>query len=219
MKARFLITILIFTISQFSVSAIKQKITKSNYEIILRTNEGTIRTQVSGEKKRVCTKPGRFYYGYYLNSLYCKQGELQGKPLNGEFKRYDLKDNIIESGNFKYGVKDGLWKQLTPNGTLTETSEYLQGLPDGQRIIYKNGKPDLLERYRKGKLIGKPEYLNPLTAPKNGVDKNVKKKNLFHRLFKHKDFESQVKTKKTPEKTKTKNNPTNQTANDKPSKI
>ena len=209
MQTKLLITTIILVLSHFIGIASAKESTRSKQEIVIMTNEGTIRTWISGEKKRVCTKPDRFYYGYYMNNLYCKQGELQGKPLNGEFKRYDLKENIIESGNFKYGVKDGLWKQLSPAGALIETSEYLQGLPDGQHTIYKNGKPDLLERYRKGKLIGKPEYLNPLTAPKSGEGKGVKRKSLFHRLFKHKGIEHQVKTKKTPEKTKTPNNSTN----------
>ncbi|HEY3390348.1 MAG TPA: hypothetical protein VGK38_12290 [Prolixibacteraceae bacterium] len=126
---------------------------------------------------------------------------MQGKPLNGEFRRYDLKDNILESGQFKFGLKDGLWKQLTPDGILTETSEYQKGLLHRQHTIYKKGKPDILEKYRKGKLEGKPKYLNQLTPQKNGDGKNVKKKNLFHKLFKHKDIENRVQSKKTKTQT------------------
>ncbi len=192
MQIKLLITTLIFILSQFPGIAVTQRITKSQYEVILRTSEGTIRTWVSARGKRISPKSDRFYYGYYLNGLFCKQGELQGKPLNGEFHRYDLKDNILESGQFRYGLKDGLWRQLTPDGTLTETCEYQKGLLNGQRMIYKNGKPDLKEKYRKGKLIGKLKYPDPLIAQKKGETKIEKMKNLFHKLIKRKDKKSNV---------------------------
>ena len=209
MQAKLLITSIIFILCQLTGIAITPRITKPNYEIILRTNEGTIRTWVSGEQKRITPKLDRFYYGYYLNGLFCKQGELQGKPLNGEFRRYDLKENILESGQFKYGLKDGLWKQLTPGGTLTETNEYKNGLFYGQRVIYENGKPEIMETYRKGKLIGKPKNLNPLSLPNSGEKKIGKLKSQLHRLLKHLDFKKQIQKKKTPEKTKTINNSIN----------
>lgn len=200
MKTKLLITTIIFVLSQFTGIAITHRITKSNYEIILRTSEGTIRTWVASEKKRISPKLDRFYYGYYLNRLYSKQGELQGKPLNGEFCRYDLKENILESGHFKYGLKEGLWKQLIPGGTLTEANEYRKGMLYGQRVIYKNGKPDILEKYRKGKLIGKPKCLNPIIARENWKGKIGKLKTLFQRLFKHKVHKTQVQPEKKPEK-------------------
>ena len=202
MRTKFLITIFIFAIGPFSVTAMAQKISKSNSEIIIRTNEGTIRTWVSSENKKITLQTDQLYYGYYMKALFCKQGELQGKPLNGAFKKYDLKDNIIESGYFKNGLKDGLWKSLSSAGNLIEIKEYRKGVINGNRIIYKTGKPDMLEKYRKGKLTGKPKYLNPLTEIKKG-ENNQKKRSLFHRLFMHKKLDNQVKTKKTPEKTKT----------------
>jgi hypothetical protein len=192
MQIKLLITTLVFILSQSSGIAVTQRITKSKYEVILRTNEGTIRTWVSAEKKGIRPKPDRFYYGYYLQGLFCKQGELQGKPLNGEFQRYDLKDNILESGRFRYGLKEGLWRQLAPDGTLTESSEYKKGLLNGQRIIYKNGKPNLQEKYKRGKLIGKPKYLNPLIEQERGETKIEKIKKMFHKLIKRKDNKSNV---------------------------
>jgi len=182
MKTKLWITI-IFVLSQFAVMAGTKGFTPLNQEIILRTSEGTIRTWVLGVNKKISPKPDRFYYGYYMDGLFCKQGELQGKPLNGEFHRYDMKENIIESGHFKYGLKTGLWKQLSPGGILTETSEYQKGMLCGEHLIYKNGKPDVLERYRKGELIGKPKSLNLPIVTQKGEDKNGKKKNLFHRLI------------------------------------
>lgn len=182
MQTKLLITIIIFVFGQFAGIAGTKKKPISKYEIIIKTSEGTIRTWVPVEKIRIRPKLDRFYYGYYLNELFYKQGELQGKPVNGEFRRYDLKDNIIESGNCEYGLRVGLWKNITAGGAITETREYHKGLMYGHRIIYKNGKPDILEKYRKGRLIGKPKSLNSLIVPKKEDDKSGKKKNLFQRL-------------------------------------
>jgi len=191
MQAKLLITIIIFVLVQFAGIAGTKKKPMSKYEIIVKTSEGTIRTWVPVEKIKIKPKLDRFYYGYYLNELFYKQGELQGKPVNGEFRRYDLKDNIIESGNYKYGLRIGLWKKLASGGAIIETSEYHKGLIRGHRIIYKNGMPDIREKYRNGKMKRKPKYLNPIKTPKKGKDKKgkdktVKKRNLFHRLFKKK---------------------------------
>lgn len=200
MQTKLLLTTIIFILSLSAGIVCAQSIPVSKYEIILKTGDGTIRTWVSTEKKSIRLKTDRYYYGYYLNGLFCKQGELQGKPLNGKYCRYDLKDNILESGQFKYGLKEGLWKNLSPGGTLTETNEFRKGQLYGHREIYKNGKPEIIEKYRKGKLIGKPKYLNPALTPKKGETKIAKVKKLFHRLFKHKDHKSQMQPEKKPEK-------------------
>ncbi len=210
MRTRLLIMILIVILSQFTGTSFAQKMSVSNYEIILRTSEGTIRAWVTDKKKKIREKPDRQYCGYYLNQLFCKQGELQGKPLHGKYLRYDLKDNILESGNFNYGLKQGVWKQLSPEGMLTETCQYQEGILWGERLIYKSGKPDILENYYKGKLIGKPKYLNTKIDPKNRNGESVKKKNLFHRLFKHKDTKITVQPKKKSDtQIKAGNNSTN----------
>jgi antitoxin component YwqK of YwqJK toxin-antitoxin module len=188
MQIKLLIITFVFILSQFPGIAGSKGNAISNYEIIIKTNEGIICTWVSGNKKRIRLKTNRFYYGYYLNRLVSKQGELQGKPLNGKFCRYDLNENIIESGNFKDGLKDGVWKQFSSGGALTETSEYQNGMLCGLRVIYKNSNPNMTEKYRNGKLIGKPKNLNSSIVQKKGEENSVKKKSMFHRLFKCKNL-------------------------------
>ena len=210
MCTRLLMMIVMVILSLNTETCFAQRMSVSNYEIILRTSEGTIRAWITDKKKKVREKPDRQYCGYYLNQLFCKQGELQGKPLNGKYCRYDPKDNILESGNFNYGLKHKVWKQLSPEGMLTETCQYREGILWGERIIYKTGKPDILENYYKGKLIGKPKYLNPETGPQNRKGESVKKKNLFHRLFKHKDTKPNIQPeKKSDPQIKAGNNSTN----------
>ena len=220
MQTKLLIATFVLILSQFAGIAGSKENKISNYEIIIRTSDGTICTRVLCEKKRINLKPDRFYYGYYLNRLFYKQGELQGKPLNGKFSRYDMNENIIESGYFKVGLKVGLWKELSAQGALTETKEYRKGILCGKRIIYKNSTPDIREKYRKGKLIGKPKLLNPLTVPQKSKVKSIKIKNLYHRLFKQKVHKGQAQPEKEPKKRKKNRNKSNTLkANDESIKI
>jgi antitoxin component YwqK of YwqJK toxin-antitoxin module len=167
MKTKLLIVILILMISQTFGNSAMGKNPVVKYEVIIRTSEGTVRAWVSAVKTKNMLKDDRVYWGYYMNGLFCKQGELEGRPLNGKFCRYDVKDNILESGNFKQGLKEGLWKNLSSDGVLTESDEYRDGVLHGERVIYKNGKADVLEKYRKGILKGKPKHLNVIESPKD----------------------------------------------------
>ena len=178
------IAILIWILSQSIGITKAQYVPLSTYEIVLKSGDGTIRIWVSDEKKRIKVTPDHQYYGYYMNQLFCKQGEIEGKPLNGKYLRYDLKDNILESGEFKFGLKDGIWKQLSPEGFLTETKQFCHGELCGERVIYINGKPDTQEKYSNGKLIGKPLKLNPVVGGNNGNNATKKKENLVSHLLK-----------------------------------
>jgi|GEM_PF-2011789 len=170
------------------------------YEVIVSAGNGTtVRAGVLTGKVRISLKPDRYYWGYYLNGLFCKQGELEGKPLNGRFSRYDMKDNILESGVFRKGLKTGLWKNLSEEGTLTETGEYRKGVLHGEKVIYKEGKPERLEIYRKGILKGKPKNLNSKKEV-TPVQKK-KKKDMISRIKKrvHNLFAVRPKNKTTQE--------------------
>lgn len=189
MQIKLLIPTLLFIVSQFAGMTSSNANPKTPSEIIIRNSQGTICTWVSGEKRRIKLKTNRFYYGYHLSQLFFKQGVLQGKPLNGTFARYDRDGNIIELGHFKYGLKHGLWKQLSPKGHITQTEEYRKGMLCGKRVVYKNGMPEFQEHYRKGYLIGKPKLLNPLPKPPKAEAKRVKKKNQLQQPFEDKGSE------------------------------
>lgn len=189
MQTKLLILVLLFIVNQFTGISSSNANPKTPSEIIIRNSKGTICTWVSADKRRINLKTDRFYYGYHLNELFFKQGVLQGKPLNGTFDRYDRDGNIIESGHFKYGLKHGLWKQLSPKGYITQTEEYRNGMLCGKRVVYKNGMPEFQEHYRKGHLIGKSKLLNPLPKPPKAEAKHVKKKNQLQQPIENKGSE------------------------------
>jgi antitoxin component YwqK of YwqJK toxin-antitoxin module len=194
MQTKLSILTFLFIVSQFAGIMSLKGNPSSNCEIIIKDGQGTICTRVSSEKRRMSLKTDRYYYGYQFNELFFKQGTLQGKPLDGTFNRYDLNGNNIESGYFDYGLKNGLWKKLSANGNLTETTEYRKGRLCGKRVVYKNGIPEVLEHYRKGHLIGKPKLLNPLSKQAKGKTRRLKKKNQLQTPLEEKSSKGKVES-------------------------
>jgi hypothetical protein len=167
MKIGIRISIAVFIFFLFCDAGIVVKNTNSlpkRREVIITSNKETIRASVNIENKKIRIDNDRLYFGYYLNKLYRTQGEIQGRPLDGKFSRYDLNNNILESGNFEMGLKEGIWKLFSNGGYLIEVAEYQKGMLHGHRLIYKGGQPDILEKYRNGKLKGKPRSFNSKKA-------------------------------------------------------
>lgn len=164
----------------------------SAHEVIIRTKEGTICTCTYDGVKRLSLKNDRLYYGIYLNEIFCKQGILQGKPLHGKFNRYDVRNNIVESGLFRYGLKEGLWKHLSENGYLTEITQYRKGVQCGKRTILLNGVPVIREKYRNGKLTGNPKSLNTQKILSNEKESRVEKIKMFKKHFYHRKSKEKI---------------------------
>lgn len=154
-------------------------------EVIIKSDSGIIKASVSVEDMDIDFLNDRIYSCYFQNKIYCTQGEIVGKPLNGKFSRYDIHDNLLESGYYMSGLKAGIWKKFSIDGFLTETCQYRGGLPDGRRIIYKDGKPDISEKYRMGKIIGKPINLNSVNESTNTGNRNSRFKK---KTNKNKDY-------------------------------
>jgi hypothetical protein len=72
-------------------------------------------------------KPGRFYYWYSAGAIHSTQGGFSGKLLNGQYTEYYPDRNLKEQGNFKKGVKDGLWHSWNADGTLSATVTWRRG--------------------------------------------------------------------------------------------
>jgi antitoxin component YwqK of YwqJK toxin-antitoxin module len=182
MKAKlFIISVILIFVQSLVVANTRPK---KDYEVIIKTGEGNVRAWVSGKNSKIRLKDDRVYCGYFLNGLFCKQGELEGKPLNGKYCRYDLKENILESGNYKYGLKEGLWKNLSSGGALIETNEYHKGAINGERVVFINGKPNTIEKFKNGIPIGKTKFLNPHSEKGKGKDKSSLIKKLLRGLTK-----------------------------------
>lgn len=72
-------------------------------------------------------KPLLLYYWYSANTIHISQGGFSGKLLNGQYTEYYTNKNLKEQGNFKKGLKDGVWKSWNEEGTLTSVTNWKHG--------------------------------------------------------------------------------------------
>ena len=72
-------------------------------------------------------KPNLYYYWYNANTIHISQGGFSGKLLNGPYIEYYTDKNLKEQGNFKKGLKDGVWKSWNEEGTLTSVTNWKRG--------------------------------------------------------------------------------------------
>ena len=86
-------------------------------------------------------KPNLYYYWYSANTIHTSQGGFSGKLLNGPYTEYYTDKNLKEQGNFKKGLKDGVWKSWNEEGILTSVTNWKHGseisgkkAPIGKRI-------------------------------------------------------------------------------------
>jgi len=72
-------------------------------------------------------KPSLSYYWYSANTIHTSQGGFSGKLLNGLYTEYYTNKNLKEQGNFKKGLKDGVWKSWNEEGTLIAVTNWKHG--------------------------------------------------------------------------------------------
>jgi len=72
-------------------------------------------------------KPNLLYYWYSANAVHTTQGGFSGKLLNGQYTEYYPDRNLKEQGEFKKGLKDGVWKSWNIDGTIAVTTTWKHG--------------------------------------------------------------------------------------------
>lgn len=75
--------------------------------------------------------------------------------LQGPYKLYHPAGEVIESGQFEFGRKEGVWSFADSSGVIEETITYKFDEKHGQRtIFYPNGQPHYEMEYQREKLDG-----------------------------------------------------------------
>jgi len=100
-----------------------------------------------------------FYYWYDNREIGKNQGGFQGDLLNGAYQAIDRDNKLIHQGNFKKGLRSGIWKKWSVNGNLISVKEYKIGLLNGKVKSFReeDGTLRSIERYRNGLKHGKQE--------------------------------------------------------------
>ena len=76
-----------------------------------------------------------FYYWYDANAIHTSQGGYSGKLLNGSYTEYYTNKNLKIQGNFKKGLKDGVWKSWNEEGAIVSVTKWRKG----REVIPKKG--------------------------------------------------------------------------------
>ncbi|MBB2145792.1 hypothetical protein GM921_09860 [Pedobacter sp. LMG 31464] len=145
------------------------------------------------------TDPAKNYYWFSSNELKITQGGFSGKLLHGSYTDFYLNKNLKEQGEFRMGLKNGIWNRWTEVGVLVAKVCYKDGLLEGRFYQYDSlGQLAEAGKYRQGKINGKlKKYISSdsivVMNYKNGLIQPAAKKNKwFQALWKKKTKSTKV---------------------------
>lgn len=135
-----LITVfLAFLLLSFSDPSLKKRITDTEFRYEFYTTN-----------KKPTVRPNRFYYWFKGGAIHASEYGISGYLLDGAFEKFYLNNQIAEQGDFKKGLKVGLWKTWHPNGNLHSSVRWIKGIKSGVLYLYDE----------KGTLLEKGRYFN-----------------------------------------------------------
>lgn len=167
-------------------------------------------------------REGRVYFWFKGGAIHQTEYGISGELLDDVFEKFYLNNQLAEQGEFKRGLRVGVWKSWYSNGTMKSYEYWDNGLKQGMSFLYdEQGRLLLKGRYKSDKKHGRwIDYkANDTTAYKLGnvvVSKpkkvkevregEVTKKGFFKRLFgKKESTEVDDKSNKDKEQSELKN--------------
>ncbi len=145
------------------------------FNIIVNYEDYSVKTQMLKDPKKICVNNDLCYLWYNSNKITETKGGYDGKLLHGYYKSfYAFNNQLRESGQIKYGLKNKEWKYWYTDGKLREVITWKKGRKNGKYILYNdygeimakgNFKNDLLHgkfyTYDKtGRIAEKKRYKN-----------------------------------------------------------
>ena len=206
----FSIILLIFS----NVAPSKNEVQKK----ILRNGDYDIECYVS-LKEGPSFDEDKLYHWYKSGEIHTSRYGAGGYVLHKTYSKFYKSNQLVEQGEFFYGLKNGIWKTWFRNGQLKETMEWYKGEKSGDYVSYDSlGNAIEKGRFRKNQKTG--SWINLQTKDtivyKKGdvfvKEEKPKKDSFFKRLFKKKDDkakdiakEKKKKKKRVSKKKKEKN--------------
>jgi antitoxin component YwqK of YwqJK toxin-antitoxin module len=139
LKLRVLSAVLYFILVSFSDPYSIKRISDQNYRYEFYTTSKTIKP-----------KPDKTYFWFKGGQIHNAQYGMTGELLDGKFLKVFLNNQLAEQGEFKKGLKKGIWKTWYSNGIIETTENWSNGLKSG-----------LFEKFDdKGNLITRGRYTN-----------------------------------------------------------
>jgi len=187
MSFRLLINVLfLFAIFNLNiVSALGQKkYSVPNTRTVYLTPEGGKIEATIDIKKKAKVKPEKFYSWFDNTSIHQTQGGYSHYLLHGPYLRFSYPDNqLVEKGNYKTGVKNGVWLCWYDNGVLKEKCNWKNGNLNGRKEFYdRKGQLLRTEIYKNNDLVETTD--NKIIPAINSQDSTkAKKDNFFARTY------------------------------------
>ncbi len=106
--------------------------------------------------KNIKTDIANIYFWCDNTSIHQTPGNYSGHLLDGTYTEYYFPgNNLCSKGEYRNGLKTGIWISWLENGKLKETSYWKKGKLTDERCIYdESGKIVRTENYKNGLLNG-----------------------------------------------------------------
>lgn len=160
---------------------------KKQREVTVTYPDSTIRADIRTKTKQINVKDNLVYYWFYSDKVNHNIGGYSGSLLDGKYKVFDLKKNLITQGRFHKGIKCGEWKKWNHKNGSCLTDHWKNGIKHGRSIIYSgDGKILSLTHFKNGLKNGKSYYMRNDSIIKTWYkdDKEVAQKPCFiKRIF------------------------------------
>lgn len=184
--------------------------------VFVKTEETIVEAEVYDGAEEKTPSPDKIYYWFDHNMIMSSKGGYTGELLHGVFEVQYRNYQLKEQGKFKFGLKDGAWRQWNQMGALKEYVNYKNGEVHGGYMLYDSvGRLSEKGQYDKaGRKSGticfyKADGTSEKKRFKNGIEQSRDKVNAVKTSASKKN--SEKSTKSLDQQEKLRNSPQNPT--------
>jgi antitoxin component YwqK of YwqJK toxin-antitoxin module len=169
MKKYFILLFLLFPTALFAQKAANYGINK----VHIVDQDKIIQAELLPDSSQPAKKVTLFYYWYSSNHIYETQGSYSGQLLNGTYNEYFIDRSLKVQGQFKNGLKDGIWRRWDDKGIMTELYTWKKGVKDGSYMLFdEKGNIREAGKYKQGVFV-KPDSISFWKRVKQTVKKKI----------------------------------------------
>lgn len=123
---------------------------------IKRVSDMNFRYEFYTTNKTTTPKTNKTYYWFKGGAVHSAQGGIVGALLHDKYIKMYHNNQLAEQGEFKKGLKIGIWKTWYPSGVIETTQNWSNGLKSGKYYHYdENGFLDVKGKYKNDQKQGK----------------------------------------------------------------
>jgi hypothetical protein len=143
-------------------------------QVVLHTDSTLVKANLQKQGLLVLPSIQYTYYWFEKGKISSSQGAYSGKVLHGQYRVYDRESKqLMESGKFYKGLKNGRWLIWNTTGMLSRSEIYKAGQLNGMLVKYDSlGRAADTLKYRRGHLL--PERIKA-ASDTTGLFRRVKR--------------------------------------------